>query len=92
MLEILLAAAPAAADPAPAAAAEVPNFVNLVRARRLRVGFRRSADDHGVEGPPLWAKVPLRGLAPALAWCRSTMTSPRALLHPERAGTKESKP
>jgi hypothetical protein len=66
---------------------------DLLRARGLRVGFRRSTYDHGVEGPQLWAEVPLRGLAPALAWCRKTMESPRALLlHPERAETKESKP
>lgn len=65
----------------------------VVRARRLRVAFRRSTYDRGVEGPRLWAEVPLQGLAQALAWCRETMMSPRALLlHPERAQAKGSKP
>jgi hypothetical protein len=44
-------------------------------------------------GPRLWAEVPLRGLAEALAWCREAMMSPSALLlHPERAQGKGSKP
>jgi hypothetical protein len=65
----------------------------MLRARRLRIAFRRSTHDHGVEGPLIWAEVPLGELAPALAWCRKTMTSPRALLlHPERAQGQGSKP
>lgn len=65
----------------------------MLRARRLRIAFRRSTYDHGTEGPQLWVDVPLQGLAPALAWCRKAMASPRALLlHPERAQGQGSKP
>jgi len=53
----------------------------LVRARRLRIGY--VADDRDPEpdeGPLLWAEMSLDGLGEAFAWCNQAMNGERARL------------
>jgi hypothetical protein len=53
----------------------------LVRARRLRIGFvEHDRDPEPDEGPLLWAEMSLDGLDDALAWCNEAMNGERARL------------
>ncbi|HEX6374660.1 MAG TPA: hypothetical protein VFZ91_02960 [Allosphingosinicella sp.] len=65
----------------------------LTRGRRLLIFFRGSFWRHDRNDPLRSLTVPLDRLERALAWCRRTMASDRALLlHPDRAQGEGSKP
>lgn len=61
---------------------------DLLRARRLRLGFREDVEEiNAADQDVIWLDVPLDGLEGALGWCQRAMASPEALrLHPEGVG------